>query len=400
RHVDTIFEILGREDDRESFDARSREFNTPETRVVEQITFADKEAAQKGFDALKGGKTFDALADEQGREDRFISYGDVASTAILDSALAKAAFTLKEPGFTEPVSGDLSTSILRVTKITPAVAQKFEDVKAQVRTELIQERAVTRVADLYDQIEDDRGKGLTLEDISSKRDVNLTEVAAVDSSGKAPDGTFVKELPQNPALQRGISGAEIDLNADPVELGGDSFAFVEVKAITPEKLRPFDEVKDDVTSAWRAAEERLSVTKAAEGAVDKLNGGAPIADVAKALEVEVKTADKLKRASRTDDLPSGAVGRLFSLAKGRAASAELLGGQNRVVFVVTDITTPDKPLDAVATLIENQVSNQIGEEMVAEYLQALQSRYDVEVDQEAIVQATDPAGPAGGRGSF
>ncbi len=389
------------DDIKESYSARDREFNTPEKRTVEQITFADEAAAKKAHDELKAGKTFDKLADEQGREDRFISYGSVAASGgIFDAEISKAAFALKEPGFTEPVKGALSTAIVRVTKIEPANTKTLESVKEQVRTDLINERAITKVADLFDKIEDDRAKGLSLEDISSKRDVDLIQVPAMDAEGKAPDGTVIASLPANAIFRRNVFAAEVDLQADAVELGQESFAFLEVLELTAEKVRPFKDVAEDVKTAWNTAETRRAVATYATKLVEKIDAGTTFADVAKEASLEVKTADDLKRASRTDDLPSAAVGRIFTLGQGKAASAELLGGTQRTVFALKKITQPDAPTDEQATAITNGVSSQLGTEMVTQYLLDLQSRYAVEINQEAIAAATDPAGPAGGRGSF
>ncbi|MEL7237917.1 MAG: SurA N-terminal domain-containing protein, partial [Planctomycetota bacterium] len=170
-------------DVRESYESRSREFNTPEQRTVEQITFPDKAAAEKAAEELKGGKTFGALADEVGREDRFISHGSITKTGLLDPSIANAAFALGEPGITDPVEGDLSTSLVRVTKIDPATSKSFDEVKEQVERELRDERTRNFVANLFDEIEDDRAKRLAIEDIASKREATLTEIAAVDQNG-------------------------------------------------------------------------------------------------------------------------------------------------------------------------------------------------------------------------
>lgn len=388
------------EDIAESFNKRLNEFNTPEQRVVEQITFADEAAAKKAHEELKGGKTFDTLADEQGREDRFISYGAVPATRILDAEISKAAFALKEVGFSEPIKGALSTAIVRVNKITPAASKTLADVKDQVRSDLLDELANEKIADLYDEIEDDRAKGLTIDDISSKRDLDTIQVAAVDAEGKAKDGTLVATLPANTTFRRAIFAAEVDLQADPVDLGQGQYGWFDVQKIIAEAQRPYEKVADDVKAAWITAETRRAVAKLATEFVERIEGGTSVADVAKTVSAEVTSADELKRASRLDDLPSGAVGRIFTLPVGGAASSELLGGTQRVVYALKEITTPKAPSESEATAITDRVTSQLGEEMVTQYLSELQSRYDVEVNDDAITTATSVSGPAGGRGSF
>ncbi|MGI9407334.1 MAG: hypothetical protein ACR2O4_13270, partial [Hyphomicrobiaceae bacterium] len=130
----------------------------------------------------------------------------------------------------------------------------------------------------------------------------------------------------------------------------------------------------------------------------KIKGGTAIEAVAKEKGREMKTAEALKRSSRDDDLPTGAVGQIFTLAKGDAASAALPGGTRRVVFVLKDIKDPGPASDTEKTAIQNAVTAQLGEELVAQYLADLQSRYDVKINQAAIEQATSPSGPAGRSG--
>jgi len=392
--------VLTDEDLKVSYEARANEFNTREKRTVEQITFADEAAARKAHEELKGGKDFDKLADEQGREDRYISYGSVPASGILDKKISDAAFALDKPSFSGPINGSLSTAIVRVSEITPASSKSLDEVRDQLRRELAGERAASLVADHFDDIEDDRAKGLSLEDIGSKRDLNVIVVPAIDAQGKSPDGALVTSIPANPVLYRNIFAAEVDLQSEPVELTQESFAWYEVQDIIAEKLKPFESVKDTVNTAWVTAETRSAVSGLARDLVKRIKSGATIADIATEKGIEARTAKDLKRASRTDDLASGAVGQIFTLAKGSIASANLPGGTQRVVFIVKDITLPGAPSESVRTSIANAITAQLGEEMVTQYLADLQARYNVEVDRAAIEQATSAAGPAGQRGLF
>ena len=379
------------EDVKQSFEARENEFNTPEKRTVEQLNFTDQAAADKAYQELQGGKDFDKLADELGREDRLVNLGSVAKGGIIDSALADAAFALEKPGYSKPIKGALATAILRVKDITPAVVQTFDDVKEQVKNDLINERAADAVADLFDQIEDDRIKGLTLENISSKRDVDLIEVPAVDADGNAPDGNRIAAIPENPRILTAISTGEIDLQGEPVELSEESFAWTEVLGVTPPKLRPFDQVKDDVKADWIDAEMRSAVSNVAKEMIKQIDGGTPLANVAEKKSLTVKTSSPLRRSARDPDLATGAIGQIFTLGVGGSGSAEVPGTDKRAVFVLKEIKAPEPLAGPTAENVTSALRSRLSEEMVAQYLADLQARYNVEVNQAAIEQATDPA---------
>ena len=60
------------------------------------------------------------------------------------------------------VDGRFGPVILRVTTIEPAVVTPFEQVKADLKTEIADERAVAEITDMHDAIEDARAGGDTL----------------------------------------------------------------------------------------------------------------------------------------------------------------------------------------------------------------------------------------------
>ncbi len=105
--------------------------------------------------SIAKGTTFAALAAERGLKDTDIDLGTVAKTAMVDRAVADAAFALKEGEVSAPVEGRFGIALVQVVKIEPAQTEPFEEVAAELKQELATERARAEVAQRARQ---DRGR--------------------------------------------------------------------------------------------------------------------------------------------------------------------------------------------------------------------------------------------------
>jgi peptidyl-prolyl cis-trans isomerase D len=130
----------------------------------------------------------------------------------------------------------------------------------------------------------------------------------------------------------------------------------------------------------------VQVAKYAQDLVTSLNGGKTLEDVAKDLNVEILTSDPLKRDSITVNVLPPAVSQAFTLPEKGYGSDPSGVDEGRIVFQV-DKVTPPPPLEApeVARLKE-QIALLASEDAIAEYFGALESRYGVSVNQQALAK--------------
>ena len=156
--------------------------------------------------------------------------------------------------------------------------------------------------------------------------------------------------------------------------------------IVPQQLKPFDQVKDEVAKDWRSDEVRTRVAKYAQDLVTALNGGKTLDDVAKDLNVEVLTSDPLKRDGITVNVLPATVAQAFTLPEKGFGSAASGVEEGRIVFQV-DKVTPPPPLDAAeADRLKHQLGLLISEDDIAEYFSALEARYGVSINQQALAK--------------
>jgi peptidyl-prolyl cis-trans isomerase D len=150
------------EDARKIFEERRDKLSTPERRQVSQMVFPNVEEAQAARGRIASGLSFDDLAKERGLNPSDIDLGTIAKSAMIDAAIADAAFSLAADEVSQPVQGRFGTALVKVGKIEPGVQPTYESAAPNLKREIAAERARAQVASLHDKMEDERGGGASV----------------------------------------------------------------------------------------------------------------------------------------------------------------------------------------------------------------------------------------------
>ncbi len=360
--------------------ARLRE--TSERRTIQQITFPNAEEAAAAAAKIKEGLSFDDLAKERNIASADLAIGHLARSQVTDPAVRDAAFALAENVVSEPVRGAFGTLLLRVTQIDPFNAEQASE---QARLTIARNMARGAVNDLHDRIERERSSGLPLADIAAKVGLSVTTVDAVDAQGNDPAGVQLNLVGASEFLSPAFR-AEVGLENEPVNNRQSGlWVWYEVAGVTPARERALDEVKDRVDARWREDEVRQRIGRIADEMTAEVTGGKPLAEVAQAKALEVRTTPALPRSGTDGPWGSAAVQRLFSTGKGQAANAPAADGIDRLVFVTGDIALP-----ANATLDQrtrDQLQQSIEDDVLGQYIGRLQRDFGSTVNQTQLTRA-------------
>jgi peptidyl-prolyl cis-trans isomerase D len=360
--------------------ARLRE--TSERRTIQQITFPNAEEAAAAAAKIKEGLSFDDLARERNIAPTDLAIGHLARAQVTDPAVRDAAFALAENVVSEPVRGAFGTLLLRVTQIDPFNAEQASE---QARLTIARNMARGAVNDLHDRIERERSSGLPLADIAAKVGLSVTTVDAVDAQGNDPAGVQLNLVGASEFLSPAFR-AEVGLENEPVNNRQSGlWVWYEVAGVTPARERALDEVKDRVDARWREDEVRQRIGRIAGEMTAEVTGGKPLAEVAQAKSLEVRTTPALPRSGTDGPWGSAAVQRLFSTGKGQAANAPAADGIDRLVFVTGDIALP-----ANATLDQrtrDQLQQSIEDDVLGQYIGRLQRDFGSTVNQTQLTRA-------------
>src|SRR5215468_285187 len=142
-----------------AYEERGARYVTPERRHILQIDFPNAEAASAAAERIAKGATFAEIAKELGKSEKDIDLGTVPKAAVIDRAVADAAFALKEGEVSVPVQGRFGTVLVQVLKIEPEQVRSLEQVAGELKQELAAARAKSEIFDLYNKIEDARAEG-------------------------------------------------------------------------------------------------------------------------------------------------------------------------------------------------------------------------------------------------
>lgn len=378
---------VSEEDMKARYEREKETFSTPERRRIQQLSFADRAAAEKALATLKAAPSFEEGLKGLELKESDVDLGDLAKSDMIDAPIADAAFKLEKGQISEPVTGTFSTVLLRVVDITPARQSTFEEVKTQLRDRIAGERVNREIQELHDRIDDARAGGGSLKEIAERLNAPFVEIEATDKQGMKPDGKPALEHPDAARIFASAFEGGAGLDREVIELTDGGYAWVDVSGVTPERQKPFEEVQEAVKTAWIEAEQRTALNALGQKIVERVDKGEALEDVAKELGLEVKLAQPVTRTQQVDGLTRAAVQRAFALARGHAAAVESADGKSRTIIVVRAIVDPPPATPEQLASLRQELSRQLQGDMIGAYVSALQTRLGYSVNQTVYQRA-------------
>jgi peptidyl-prolyl cis-trans isomerase D len=376
-------------DARAYYNEHKANYGTPEKRDVHQIVFQKPEEAAAARERLVKGLSFADLAKERGLKPSDTDLGMVTKTGIIDPAIANAAFALKQGEVSAPVKGRFGVALLQVSKIEPGTQKTYEEVAPEIKRKLAEGKAIDKINDLRDKIEDERAAGSTLAETAKKLGLTSRTIDAVDRSGMAPDGKPVPDLPKSPNVVTAAFASDVGVDNDALQLPDGGFLWYSVNGITPARDRKLDEVKSEVETHWREDEIGKRLKTKADAMVAKLKTGATLAQLVgeAAPAVKVETASDLQRGKPAAQIANRVVEMVFNTAKGAPGTSEGATQDQRYVFRVTGVTDPKlDPNSADEKSLESTLQNSYADDINGEYIAQLENEVGVTFNQAAINQ--------------
>jgi peptidyl-prolyl cis-trans isomerase D len=376
------------EDAKKLFEQRRDRIGTPEKREVSQMVFPNTEEALAARSRITGGLSFDDLAKERNLNLSDVDLGLITKSAIIDPAIADAAFALPSGEVSQPVQGRFGVALVKIGKIEPGVTPSYESVAGQVKKELATERARVKVAEIQNKMEDERSGGSNVVEAAQKLGLTAVTIDAVDRSGRLPTGQPVANIPQGLDVVSQAFNSDIGVDNDPIQFRG-GYVWYDVLGITPSRERSLDEVKDQVEAKWREDQISDKLRAKATEMVQKLEQGATLAAEASAIGTKVETAKDFRRDASPAGVPSSVVTAAFRTPKDGVGQTPDAGGSAWIVFRVTDVSVPqvDAASDEMKKLKET-LQRGLTDEQVAQYVTKIESEIGTSINQAAFAQVT------------
>ncbi len=373
----------------EAYERRRQEFTRTERRRIEQVRFESREAAEQAQQAIEGGKDLLEVAQERGLSPTDIDLGLKARPEIVDAKVAEAAFAAEQGTVVPVLDGSLGPAIIRVTAIEAGSVTPLAEVSDRLRADIARRAASARVLDVFDQIEDERAGGSTLEEAAHKLSLPYAVIESVDRQGLAPDGTEVADLPGGRELLAEAFETDVGVEADPVHMGDDSYVFFEVLDIVPERARTLDEARDDVLAAWRRDQITQRVEERTTALFDRLKAGEGLEALAQEIGKSVQRVENLSRSEPNAELSRNALAQAFAGPEGHVANAEAEDGAARILLQVETVSAPAFFAEAEsAQSLQNNLTNALQNDLLQAYAGQLMQSRPVTVNNALYAQLT------------
>ena len=374
-------------DAKKYYEEHKAEFGKPERREVKQIVFPSAEDAAAAREKIDKGASFADLVKERGLKPSDTDLGMVTKSAIINPEIAAAAFSLKPGEVSQPIKGAFGTVLVTVGKIEPGEQKSYEEVAPQIKTQIAESRAKTKIEDLRDKIEDERAAGSTLAEAGQKLGLKVRTIDAVDRSGRGPDGKPIPDLPQQPNVVQAVYATDVGVDNEALRLPNGGYLYFSVTGVTPSRERTLEEVKQQVEEHWRNDEIAKRLKTKTDEMIGKLKSGTTIEQLASEAGLKVQKQAGMQRGKPAGFLPERLVQAAFTTPKGVPAAAEGTQPTERYVFRVTEVVDPKLDKDsAEAKQIAQTLETSYADDITGEYIAQLEKTFGIEVNQSAVNQ--------------
>jgi len=373
----------------DAYEARKSEFVVPERRHIVQAVLPDRAAAEKVAAVIAEGRSLEDAAKENGVE--AVDLG-ASAREDLPEELAEPAFALAQGAVSPPIESPLGWHVLTVREITAGGGESFEQVRERLRADLRNEKAIDRLFEAANKMDDLMAGGASLEEAAQEAGAGaLSSLDDIDARGRKPDGRTVEAVPGLNRVLETAFGLESGETSNMIEADANTYFAVRVAGVEPAKLRPLADVREQVAADWMADQRREAARKQAEEIAGKLRDGTDPAELAKAYPgvTHARTASLPRPPQPTDALPQGAQEQLFTLEPNGVTVSETAEGQVAVRLVEI---LPADPSAAVTEIgqIRDSLSQSLAGDLISQFVAGLRQRYEVEINRGVLDQMYQP----------
>jgi len=367
------------------YEARKGTLGTAEKRDVVIAVFADQAAIDTALSRIATGEMLAAVAaDMLGRPQADLIEKGLEFDIVAD-APAGAAFGLALNAVSDPIDTAFGPTLVSPVAIVPADIPAYKDVRDQLAAELQKEHAADLMFDLINKIEDERAGGATMEQAAEKAGLSIGDHLVVDAQGfdraGAPVALFTTDAALLEDLNNLLPGEESPL----LETNNNGYVIIRIDNVIDAALKPYDDVKDEVLTTWKAREAATKTQTQALTLGNKVRAAGSLDKIAGELGVTVETALSVNQFQRHETLSPALVQALFSAQDvGEIVEAGAPDGSYLIAELtgVRKFSASDAPVQFDA--VRGQLNQAFAGNMVRYYQTAVQDELGVTLNEPLI----------------
>lgn len=381
------------------YEERESEFTSPESRQMSHILLAvgegeDEDAVRQEAKALReravAGEDFADLArqysDDPGSGQRGGDLGAV-SRGMMVEPFEKAAFALNEGDISEPVKTRFGWHIIKVTSIDGGETKPLEEVRAEIRQDLVEEQAQNQLFEVANEVAN----------LSFEQPDSLEPAAeAVGVSVQTTDSWITRRgqrggIFADPKVMDALFSPSVlndRRNSELLQLDENRYVVVRVNEYDPERPQTLDEVSGRIRAILADEAAQAQALEKGEALLAEAQAGRDLSELADLHDYPLTDPGSVTRAGNGIN---GVVVRSAFQAEVTDENAPLvqsvqLPNGDFVVLKIAGVTpgSLDDLSEEEQTQFRQRLSRVYGEAALVSTLQTLREEADVKIYEERL----------------
>ncbi len=374
---------------REEYELSLDAYSIPEKRAIDQLVLGEDEEVETVRQLLAAKASFAEIVIAVGQSLDNTDLGTLERGELISADLAERAFAMDKGEISEIIEGPLGFVVLRIRDIVAGSTLPIEAVAAELRRRIVYERALEDMLAFSETVEDELAGGETLESVSQRFDLDLIEINTIDADGKTANGETPELLTRYDNITPRLFASAVDEEIPLIEMDDGSYVWLRLTAITPSKVPPLADIRDEVMAQWQVAERTKLLEALATHIVKQGNATNSFKAATKGFKRAPLVSEPMTRQVSNDTFSDAAVAQLFSTEAGRFAWANV-GFSGEIIVMQVDKVIPAEIKDGEAKdLIFNGEKRKYHLDLANQFVRSLQAHYGVHINQANLERATN-----------
>jgi peptidyl-prolyl cis-trans isomerase D len=357
--------------------ARQAALTVPEKRTFVRVTAQNE--AQANDIAARLGRGETAAAIGQALSVPALQSEEQARSEVADTQVAEAVFAMQR-GQTRVVRGALSPwVVVRVDAVTAPQTPDLNEIRDELRQAIALDEASEMLTEAVGAFEDARAGGATVEAAARQHGLRIVSIPAVEAGGRDANGVPIEELAgAEDMLQTAFATPEGEAS-DFLPIG-DADVVISVDRITPSRVRPLDEVREQLSASWIARERATRLRELAQTMISAVRDGQSFAAAARANRFNVVVSSQEINRRMAAQIPArGLSAQIFAGAEGATVSDVQADGLAILVAQVERINRVDpaaapQQVEAIRAQLQENVTESFADALQADIVERANPR--------------------------
>lgn len=390
---------------REDYENHLESYKIDERRVVEQAIIEDKIKADDVVAAVQEGRALkQVLADHDLPEDNYIPENTFEKSDF-DGDVRTALFDNASKGdVVGPLESAFGWQVYVIQDIEEPRTQSFEEIKEELKEELLTYEAGEQIYELATQMDDMLAGGATLEEVTDPFSLTVSKISNFDRNGQiettipAPaDRADMDDIKTSVDAFSAFSDDDqtlleiaYELQEGEIsivtEISGGRFAVVQMDEIQPKSYKPFEEVTEQLGETWSQQQRVNAVRQKAEALKGRVESGEQMTAIASADDQVKLYAHTLTRGQSefTGGLLQNTIPIVFNASVGDVVIGYVNGGL--AVIMITGAEFPENIDDEKFAELKGQLEEEWRNSSLPIFSENRRQKYGAAVNDNLIRQ--------------